>query len=174
MASVGAVALPKRAASKFFLSGSEDRTVKCWDLSTVEMSSDVDEPQRITTKYTTLAHDKDINSIALAPNDKLFATGSQDRTAKLWSTADGSLVGVLRGHKRGIWSVAFSPVDQVVATASGDQTIRLWSVKDFSCLKVRTRENYFFLIKTLLFGRRSRGTKTLYCGSNFCRWACSS
>ena len=36
------------------------------------------------------AHDKDINAIAVAPNDKLFASASQDRTAKLWSVTNGS------------------------------------------------------------------------------------
>ena len=49
-------------------------------------------------------------SAAVAPNGRMVATGSQDRTLKLWSAEDGGLQGVCRGHKRGIWSVAFSPV----------------------------------------------------------------
>jgi hypothetical protein len=56
---------------------------------------------------------------------------------QLWNTADGSLVGVFRGHRRGVWSVAFSPVDVVLATSSADKTIKLWSLGDFACLKVR-------------------------------------
>ena len=47
---------------------------------------------------------------AVASNGRMVATGSQDRTLKLWSAEDGGLQGVCRGHKRGIWSVAFSPV----------------------------------------------------------------
>lgn len=74
--------------------------------------------------------------MAVSPNDKLLASGSQDRTAKLWSLADMSLLGVLRGHRRGIWCVQFSPVDQVLASASADGTIKLWGLHDFSCLKV--------------------------------------
>ena len=55
---------------------------------------------------------------------------------QVWNAADGTLVGVCRGHKRGVWSAAFSPVDLVVATSSGDKTIKIWSLGDFSCLKV--------------------------------------
>lgn len=82
---------------------------------------------------------QDVNSVAVSPNDKLLASGSQDRTAKLWSLAgEGNvgLLGVFRGHRRGVWAVCFSPVDQVLATSSADGTTKLWSLQDFSCLKV--------------------------------------
>lgn len=85
---------------------------------------------------------QDVNSVAVSPNDKLLASGSQDRTAKLWSLAgEGNLglLGVFRGHRRGIWAVCFSPVDQVLATSSADGTTKLWSLQDFSCLKVCTQ-----------------------------------
>jgi len=75
----------------------------------------------LTSIYTITAHEIDINSIDVAPNDKLFASGSQDKTAKVWSTAYGSLLTTLRGHRRGIWCVKFSPVGQVLATSSSDK-----------------------------------------------------
>lgn len=79
---------------------------------------------------------QDINSVAVAPNDKLLATGSQDRTAKLWALPQCQLLGVFLGHRRGLWCVQFSPMDQVLATASADGTVKLWALQDFSCLKV--------------------------------------
>lgn len=82
---------------------------------------------------------QDVNSVAVSPNDKLLASASQDRTAKLWSLAgEGGLglLGVCRGHRRGVWSLCFSPVDQVLATSSADGSTKLWSLQDFSCLKV--------------------------------------
>ncbi|KAF7237458.1 Transducin beta-like protein 3, partial [Varanus komodoensis] len=84
---------------------------------------------------TEKAHDKDINSVAVSPNDKLIATGSQDRTAKLWTSNGCVLLGVFQGHRRGIWCVQFSPVDQVLATSSADGTVKIWDLQDFSCLK---------------------------------------
>jgi WD40 repeat protein len=92
---VGAVALPHKPTSRFVLSASEDRTVKAWDwagtAAAQTASGDEEthpEPERLPALFTTLAHDKDINSLAVAPNDRLFATGSQDRTAKVRMCAD--------------------------------------------------------------------------------------
>jgi U3 small nucleolar RNA-associated protein 13 len=63
------------------------------------------------------AHDKEINAVAVAPNDALAATASQDRTIKLWTLPTLVAGLTLRGHKRGVWAVAFSPVDQVRGAA---------------------------------------------------------
>ncbi|KAJ1973138.1 U3 small nucleolar RNA-associated protein [Dimargaris xerosporica] len=135
---INALALAKRGDSlpAFMLTGGQDRTIKCWDLSELDKKSrKANRLLKPVTRYTFQAHDKDINSVAVAPNDKVFATGSQDKTAKVWSVADGTQLGTCSGHKRGVWRVEFSPVDQVLATSSSDKTIKLWSVTDFSCLR---------------------------------------
>ncbi|KAJ3081689.1 Transducin (beta)-like 3 [Rhizoclosmatium hyalinum] len=132
---VGAVAFSSKANS-FLVTGSSDRTIKVWDISKLEkQAKTAAEPIKLKSSYTFQAHEKDINSIAVAPNDRIFATGSQDKTAKVWSAVDGSLVGTCTGHKRGVWCVQFSTVDQVLVTSSGDKTIKLWSMSDYSCLK---------------------------------------
>jgi U3 small nucleolar RNA-associated protein 13 len=94
---------------------------------------------------TVKAHDKDINAVAMSPNDTILASASQDKTIKLFrfnaiSQLGVQEIGVLRGHRRGVWDIAFSPVDQVLVSTSGDKTLKLWSVNDFSCIKVRTGE----------------------------------
>jgi U3 small nucleolar RNA-associated protein 13 len=95
-----------------------------------------DEEYKPKTLYTHQAHEKDINSISISSNDKIFATGSQDKTIKIWSIVDGSLLGTCTGHKRGVWCVQFSPVEHTIVSSSGDKTIKIWSTNDFSCLKV--------------------------------------
>ncbi|KAJ6433817.1 hypothetical protein OIU84_017508 [Salix udensis] len=132
MGGVGAVAFSKKWKN-FFVSGSSDRTIKVWSLDGI--SDDADQPINLKTKAVVAAHDKDINSLAIAPNDSLVCSGSQDRTACVWRLPDLVSVVVLKGHKRGIWSVEFSPVDQCVITASGDKTIKIWAITDGSCLK---------------------------------------
>lgn len=37
----------------------------------------------LNATHTVVAHQKDINSVTISPNDKLIATGSQDKTAKV-------------------------------------------------------------------------------------------
>lgn len=78
---------------------------------------------------------QDINIVSVAPNDSIIATGSQDKTVKLWRATDLALQGTLKGHKRGIWDCQFSRTDRVLATASGDRTIKLWSIADCSCVR---------------------------------------
>jgi U3 small nucleolar RNA-associated protein 13 len=80
-------------SSKFLMSASQDRTVKCWDLASRK------------SKYTFQAHENDIQGLDVAPNDSCFATCSLDKTAKLWNSEDGSLLGTFKGHKRGVWRV---------------------------------------------------------------------
>jgi U3 small nucleolar RNA-associated protein 13 len=85
--------------------------------------------RRLRALAAVAAHEKDVNSVAVSPNDLLVATASQDRTAKIWRLSPTlSLACVLRGHKRGVWSVQFSPVDQAVLTSSGDRTVKLWGI----------------------------------------------
>ena len=42
-----------------------------------------DEVHILNVDLSQIAHDKDINSVCVSPNDKLVATGSQDKTAKV-------------------------------------------------------------------------------------------
>ncbi|KAF5282474.1 hypothetical protein FQR65_LT14282 [Abscondita terminalis] len=113
----------------FVASGSQDTCLKLW-----EIPDKFEAPSNLICKYTEVAHEKGINSVVVSPNDKIIATGSQDKTAKLWSESL-QLLGVLRGHKRGIWCVRFSPVDQVLLTSSTDSTVKLWSITELNCLK---------------------------------------
>jgi U3 small nucleolar RNA-associated protein 13 len=148
--SLGAIALPHSIPQEssaaytdplshppaYIVTGSQDRTVKRWDV-TKEMK------QKLRAKYTRKAHDKDINAIDIDPSGTLFASASQDRTVKIYSATEGEAIGVLRGHKRGVWTVKFAPKDSqapgsgnkgLIATGSGDKTIKVWSLDDYSCL----------------------------------------
>ncbi|XP_034566858.1 transducin beta-like protein 3 [Notolabrus celidotus] len=160
---VGSITCSRMKAS-FVVSGSQDCTVKVWDLP-ADLSTTGAEIHQLTARATEKAHDKDVNSVAVSPNDKLLASGSQDRTAKLWSlTGEGTvgLLGVFKGHRRGVWAVCFSPVDQVLATTSADGTTKLWSLQDFSCLK--TFEGHDASVLKVIFV--SRGTQLLTSGSD--------
>ena len=158
--SISAVALPKSSPPvgskeynnplkhppKHLITGSQDKTIKRWDVPASSSKS----PK---AAYTRKAHDKDINAVAFSHSSTspLFASASQDRTAKIWDVETGEAVGVLRGHKRGGWSVAFSPLGMpalttgesggassargMVLTGSGDKSVRIWSLTDYSCLR---------------------------------------
>ncbi|KAJ7956236.1 Transducin beta-like protein 3 [Quillaja saponaria] len=159
MGAVGAISFSKRRQD-FFVSGSSDRTLKVWSLDGI--SDNLTLPTSLKAKAVVAAHDKDINSVAVAPNDSLVCSGSQDRTACIWRLPDLVSVVVLRGHKRGIWSVEFSPVDQCVITASGDKTIKIWAISDGSCLKTFEGHTSSVLRASFL----TRGTQFVSCGAD--------
>lgn len=132
--SVSAIALPRKqsTAPTFVITGSDDRTVKCWDMATGRTTT----PFTPRSLYTQKAHDKDINAIDVSPDDKFFVTASQDRTIKVFNIDDGQVLGILKGHKRGVFSAKFSATEKVLASGSGDGTVKLWSLINFTCLKV--------------------------------------
>jgi U3 small nucleolar RNA-associated protein 13 len=77
---VGAVAISQRT-NNFIITASKDTTLKRWDLTLLEDAEDY--PVQLAAKYTIRAHEKDINTLAVAPNDKIVASGSQDKTIKV-------------------------------------------------------------------------------------------
>ncbi|KAJ6503263.1 U3 small nucleolar RNA-associated protein [Mycena vitilis] len=155
--SVGAIALSRQAGAPdssaasnpgFMFTGSQDRTIKMWDLSEVPLECAEDaEPVKCKSLNTLKAHEKDINALDVAPNDRLLVSGSQDRTANVYAieynagvggrAARGGLklLGTCKGHKRGVWAVKFGRTERVLATGSGDKTVKLWSLDDFTCVK---------------------------------------
>eukprot|EP00871_Galdieria_phlegrea_P001834 jgi/Galph1/2651/GphlegSOOS_G1304.1 len=130
---IGTVSIAhKNPQNNFFVSGSADLTLKLWKFKI----SGKGEIQQLSARWTVAGHQKDINCIAISPNGELIVTVSQDKTAKIWSSKDGSHIATCSGHRRGVWSVSFSPVDRIFATSSGDCTIRIWSAKDGACLQL--------------------------------------
>jgi WD40 repeat protein len=64
--------------------------------------------------------------VAFAPDGKTVASSGEDKTVKVWRTADGALLHTLRGHARNVWHVAFSPDGQHIASGSFDKVAKLW------------------------------------------------
>src|SRR5262245_10201635 len=73
-------------------------------------------------------HQSSIETVAFSPDGKLIASGSIDRTIKLWDVATGRELRTLSGHSDHVNSVAFSPDGKSVASGSWDRTIKLWDV----------------------------------------------
>ena len=157
--SLGAVGLPRSEPTQgsaahtapldhppaYLITGSQDQTVKRWEIPRKEQS----EGTKPRALFTRKAHEKDINAVTVHHSGQLFASASQDKTVKIWSATEGEVQGILRGHKRGVWSVQFSPAHipaiqgddgpvtgkGVVLTGSGDKSVKLWSLSDYTCLR---------------------------------------
>lgn len=96
------------------LTGSDDLTVKLWDLSG-------------KVKQTFEGHNSYIWSVTFSPDGQSILTGSEDGTAKLWDLT-GKLKQTYKGHQLPVKSVAFSPDGQGILTGSEDGTAKLWTL----------------------------------------------
>jgi WD40 repeat protein/serine/threonine protein kinase len=66
-----------------------------------------------------------VRSVAWSPDGRWLATGSEDKTVKVWDVTSGLELHTLQGHSGWIIDVAWSPDGQRLATASSDGA-RVW------------------------------------------------
>ena len=76
--------------------------------------------------FTLEGHDSLVTSVCFTPDGKKLASGSADKTVRLWDAETGACVRTLEGHGGDVMSVCFSPDGRMVASGSGDATARLW------------------------------------------------
>ena len=77
-----------------------------------------------------------MNSVSFSPDGTKVASGSDDKTVKLWDVTSGECLQTLEGHSDYVKSVSFSPDGTKVASGSWDNTVKLWDVTSGACLQI--------------------------------------
>lgn len=74
-------------------------------------------------------HKKGVKSISFSPDGKTMASGSWDKTIRLWNLPKGVYKKTLKGDKKSINNMEFSADGKLLASASRDNTARVWDVE---------------------------------------------
>ncbi|CDO96341.1 unnamed protein product [Kluyveromyces dobzhanskii CBS 2104] len=118
------------------VSGSQDRTVRQWDLNKGKCTQTIDisfatgpmRSQRNAPLHNSVLLTKEPPAIgALQCFDAALATGTKDGVVRLWDLRSGKVVRVLEGHTDAITSLQFDSINLV--TGSMDRSIRIWDLR---------------------------------------------
>lgn len=80
----------------------------------------------LTPARSLVGHTDSISALAFSPHHHLLASGSFDRTVRLWELRGMRLTKVLKGHEDSVIAVTFSDDGRRLCSASIDKTVRLW------------------------------------------------
>uniref|UniRef100_A0A8H7K1E8 Anaphase-promoting complex subunit 4 WD40 domain-containing protein n=1 Tax=Bionectria ochroleuca TaxID=29856 RepID=A0A8H7K1E8_BIOOC len=101
------------------------------------------------------------DSRVLSADDKWLASGSYDKTVKVWDTATGVCLQTFEGHSHWVYSVVFSADNERLASGSLDNTIKVWDTATGVCLQ--TLEGHSNWVSSVVF---SADGKRLASGSD--------
>jgi WD40 repeat protein len=73
-------------------------------------------------------HELAVLTVSISPDSNLVATGSRDKSAKLWEVSTGREVRSFLGHEGSINCIDFTHDGKWMITSSGDQTAKIWEV----------------------------------------------
>lgn len=73
-------------------------------------------------------HQQLVNHVSFSPDGKLIASGSFDKSVRVWDGLTGKFLVRLLGHVGSVYQLAWSADSRMVASASKDSTVKLWNL----------------------------------------------
>src|SRR6185369_11001512 len=118
-------------------------------------------PPGVKLLRTLEGHKDRVYSVAFDPQGGTLASGSADKTVKLWETRSGKLLHTLEAQREAVCSVAFDPQGGTLASGSDDHTVKLWKAQSGKLL--RTLRGHQDAVNSVAFDPQGG---TLASGSN--------
>lgn len=107
-----------------FASGGQDDLIKIWNFQAVLGSAAVSVELRLTLK----GHSGPVTCCSYSHDGSLLASGSIDKTVRLWDAIHGNSLHVIEGHVRYVTSCSFSYDGLYLASGSNDRTAVIWKI----------------------------------------------
>jgi WD40 repeat protein len=124
----------------------ENHTIRLWDVNQVDWDLLQINQEPITLPpedHSSYGHTDGVSAIAFRPPDgRTLASGSWDRTVRLWDLNNTDVEPIILGeeeidgkesrHGGSVTSVAFSQDSRFLASSCDDSIIRLWDLRQFN------------------------------------------
>lgn len=108
----------KGSGPEKLVSGSDDFTLFLWE---------PEENKKPIARMT--GHQALINEVMFSPDGRLIASGSFDKSVKLWDGKTGKFIASLRGHVQSVYQIAWSADSRLLCSGSADSTLKVWDIK---------------------------------------------
>ncbi|MBD2033766.1 NACHT domain-containing protein [Leptolyngbya sp. FACHB-321] len=113
-------------------SGYEDQTIRLWDTVT---EACVQTLHGHRDRVWSVAFNPQASDDGSCADELTLASGSADRTIKLWHWQTGHCLNTLEGHSSWVWAMAFHPQRPLLASGSYDRTVKLWDLDAGKCVQ---------------------------------------
>lgn len=129
-------------------------------------------PPGVTLLSTLAGHEHAVDTVAFDRQGETLASGSYDKTVKLWEASSGKLLRTLKGHQSPVGNVAFDPQGETLASGSDDKTVKLWEARSGKLL--RTLEGHTGRVECVAFSADGRLLASKSADHTIRLWSCET
>ena len=105
------------------------------NLTSGDLSGDLWSKPTWHLQQTINAHGDWVRCLSFTPDGAKLASGSFDKTIKVWQLDTGAALHTLTDRLKGVFALAVSPDGRLLASGSWDDTVELWNLETGTLLK---------------------------------------
>jgi WD40 repeat protein len=108
------------SSNRQIISGSQDKTVKIWNLDTAKYLRDFG-------GFLYKGHSNRVNSVAISSDSRVLASASEDGTVIVWNLENYRKIHQLR-HQGAVRCITISPDNQFLASGCSNRKVYIWNL----------------------------------------------